>query len=96
VTEDVSECASCTRIMPLHDVGAYDLTKFCVECIRRYGARNLAAASNAALAVRQAPKKERVCFRCSSPLIEGSTPMCSTCNGVYRDRFGKDVVWGGK
>ena len=88
------ECASCNRTVPLHDVGAYDLTKFCVECIRRYGATALQASANAALAVREAPKKERNCFRCNSRLILGSAPMCSTCNQAYKDRFGKEVVWG--
>jgi hypothetical protein len=87
-------CASCDKLdRRLAGVGAYDGTMFCLSCIEDHGATELRSVANAALAVRKT-KKEIKCFRCSAPLIEGSKPMCTECNGRYQARFGKAVRWG--
>ena len=86
-------CSSCDKEARLIDVGAFDFTAFCAKCVERYGARELREVSNAALAIREAPKRPKVCLRCSAPLVQGSRPMCSNCNEVYRATFGSEVRW---
>ena len=86
-------CLGCDKgPQPLFDVGAYDGSKFCWECLSKYGVPTLQAACNAALAVKEAPAKEPRCLRCGQPMLIGARhPMCQACQKVYQDRFGKGV-----
>lgn len=88
------ECASCDKPAKLYDVGALDSTKFCWTCITKYGKAELRESANLALSIREIPKRQPECIRCSAPLIIGSKGgMCEGCRKVYRDTFGKDVIF---
>lgn len=89
----VGTCYSCDRQgIPVFDVFAYDgQSRFCGQCIKKYGKDQLAAAANAALAAKNA-KPIVNCIRCGEKLIIGTKqPMCSGCVNEYAKVFGKGV-----
>jgi hypothetical protein len=88
----IGTCASCDKEnLPVYDIFAYDQSKFCRQCIQRYGKETLVAAANAALAAKKLATMRTHCIRCNAELLTARDPMCNTCQGVYRDRFGKGV-----
>jgi hypothetical protein len=92
-------CAGCDRDnRSLHDVGAYDASKFCGYCIKKFGVETLKRACNAALALRPTRKPTGNCLRCDAELILDAMGKvrslhCADCDKAYQERFGSKVKW---
>lgn len=89
-------CRSCDKERYLYDVQAMDASLFCQICIQKFGWKELRHVADAALRIRETPKKQAECMRCQSPLMVDAlgkvkSLFCAACDEKYKERFGKKV-----